>query len=104
MRHLELDEEYQAQPEQVPHLRAAGWVEVEGQTERGEVWPAEAQLFGGQEQVRMRHPDLEGEILVARSAVPYHRERGWLVASEPEPEPEAKPARRRRGGTQEEAE
>lgn len=109
MRHPDLDTEYVAQPEQVPHLRAAGWLEVEGQAEQGEEWPTEAQRFEGQEQVTMRHPDLDGEIVVARSAVPIHEQDGWLeVGGSPaavEPEAPSEPStRRRRGPKQEETE
>lgn len=103
MVHPDLDGEYDAQPGQVPHLRNAGWVEVEGQAEQGETWPAEALRFDGQEQVRMRHPELGAgqAITVARSAVPYHQERGWLeVTDQPPVEGTSAPSTRRRRGQQ----
>jgi SAP domain-containing protein len=71
--------EYDAQPGQVPHLQSSGWRVEPGQDDQGEEWPEDLQRFGGQTQVRMRHPDIEGEITVAESAVPYHREKGWQV-------------------------
>jgi hypothetical protein len=70
----------------VPFHREARWEEVPGQDEHGEVWPLEAQRFGGQTVVRLRHPDLEQEIEVAESAVPFHRERGWQLADQVEAE------------------
>ncbi len=99
MTHPELEGQvYDAQPSQVPHLREAGWVPIEGQ-EQGEVWPAEAQRFEGQERVKIRHPETGGETVVAASAVPYHRERGWQIVEEPEVEPAGTegPAGRQRG-------
>lgn len=36
--------------------------------------------------VLMRHPDVEGEIEVAASAVPHHERSGWLRADQPERE------------------
>ena len=93
MRHPDLDSEYLAEPGQVPHLEQAGWVQVEGQDEQGEVWPEDLQLFDGQQQVRMRHPDLPGqEIVRAESAVPYHRERGWQVIEDTPPSDENAPS------------
>jgi hypothetical protein len=91
MRHPDLDSEYEAQPSQVPHLEHAGWKVVEGQAEQGEIWPEELQRFEGQEQVRMRHPELPGQqITIARSAVPMHQERGWYeVPDENAPTPPA---------------
>ncbi len=83
MTHPESGGEYDAQPSQVPHLQESGWRVEPGQTEQGETWPAEAQRFEGQQRFRLRHPDLDTEIVVAESAVPYHRERGWLVVEEP---------------------
>lgn len=111
MRHPDLGEqEYNAAPEQVPHLRAAGWLPVEGQQGQGEEWPAEAQLFEGQERVKIRHPETGGETIVAASAVPYHQEKGWLVVEDDEPPVEAtepveaaqlsEPSTRRRRGQQ----
>jgi SAP domain-containing protein len=90
MTHPDSGGEYLAQPEQVPHLRSAGWQVAPGQENQGEEWPAELQRFDGQQQVRMRHPDIDGDpIVVAASAVPFHREKGWQVL---EDEPPAEPA------------
>ncbi len=82
MRHPESGGEYDAQPGQVPHLQESGWQVMESQIEQGEVWPAEVQRFEGQQRFRLRHPNLDTEITVAESAVPYHRERGWLLVEE----------------------
>jgi hypothetical protein len=82
MRHPESGGEYDAQPSQVPHLVEAGWQVMPGQAVEGEIWPTEAQRFGGQDQVRIRHPETGGETVVAASSVPYHRERGWDMVSE----------------------
>lgn len=73
---------YDAQPSQVPHLQETGWSEAPDQDEHGEVWPVEAQRFGGQESVRIHHPETGGSAVVAASALPYHRERGWQVVGE----------------------
>jgi hypothetical protein len=74
--------EYEAAPEQVPHLEDVGWEQVPGQDVKGETWPAELRRFEGQDQVRMRHPEVEGEIVVAESAKPFHREKGWQVVTD----------------------
>lgn len=72
---------------QVPHLELSGYQFVEGDREE---WPAEALPFGGQPVVRIYHPELEAYHEVAESAVPYHRERGWvLVEDEAEAEAQA---------------
>jgi hypothetical protein len=60
----------------VEHWKRAGWTFVEGDAEQ---WPVEAQQFGGQQQVRIRHPITGGESIVAESAVPHWRSVGWLV-------------------------
>ncbi|HEY5987610.1 MAG TPA: hypothetical protein VIV12_14735 [Streptosporangiaceae bacterium] len=97
-------------PSAVPVHAESGWVEVPGQAEQGEVWPAELQRFEGQPPVRLRHPETGAEITVAESAVPFHRERGWLPVPEAEVGGEAAeaaseptPARRRRRGQEQEA-
>jgi hypothetical protein len=105
MTHPESGGTYDAQPSQVPHLQETGWQVAPGQTEQGEVWPAEVQRFEGQPPVRMRHPQVADEITVAESARPHHAAQGWLVIdAEPaaEPESEPKPTRRRRNQQQEE--
>jgi hypothetical protein len=79
MTHPESGGEYDATPEQVPHLEQSGWQVEPGQDVEGEAWPAEAQRFDGQDQVRIRHPETGGETVVAASAVPFHREKGWQV-------------------------
>jgi hypothetical protein len=88
MRHPDLEAEITAPPSAVPFHAAAGWVEVEGQDETGDVWPAELQPFEGQEQVRLRHPDLDGEVTVARSAVAVHAANGWYEAEPAEVAPD----------------
>lgn len=83
MTHPDSGGEYDAQPSQVPFLRESGWLVVPGQAEQGEEFPPELQRFEGQPEVRMRHPDIEGDpIRVAESAVPFHREKGWQVLDE----------------------
>jgi hypothetical protein len=85
LRHPTLDSEIEVPAEAVPHHERSGWVQVKGQAEQGETWPEELQRFEGQEQVRMRHPTLDDEIVVARSAVPLWRERGWEEITESTP-------------------
>jgi hypothetical protein len=85
LRHPTLDSEIEVPAEAVPHHERSGWVQVKGQAEQGEVWPEELQRFEGQEQVRIRHPTLDGETTVARSAVPLWRERGWEEITEATP-------------------
>ena len=77
------DTEITVDPLAVPHHEQAGWQVVPGQDVEVEEWPAELQRFEGQQQVRLHHPDLEGDIIVAASAVPMHRSKGWLI-SDPE--------------------
>jgi hypothetical protein len=79
MTHPDLDGEITVDPGAVPHHERARWQVVPGQEEQGEQWPEDLRQFGGQQQVRMRHPDLDGEITIAESAVPFHREKGWQV-------------------------
>jgi hypothetical protein len=74
--------EYIAQREQVPHLEEAGWEQVPGQDIKGEEWPAELRRYGGQPEVRLRHPVTGGEYASPESAVPYHQGRGWVRADE----------------------
>lgn len=83
IRHPELGEQV-VPASAVPHWERGQWKFVEGDREE---FPPEAQLFGGQEQVRIRHPVTGGESVVAASAVPYWREKDWLVVDE-----EAEPA------------
>jgi hypothetical protein len=75
--------EYDADPGQVEHLKAAGWQVADPDAEY-ERWPAELQRFEGQEQVRIRHPLTGGEAVVARSAVPVHRSAGWVEVADAE--------------------
>jgi len=82
MRHPDSGGTYDAQPSQVPHLQESGWQVAEGQTEQGEVWPAEVRRFEGQPPVRMRHPQVADEITVAESARPHHAAQGWLVVED----------------------
>lgn len=83
--HPDLDTEITVPSSAVPFHQEAGWQPVEGQQDMGEVWPAEIRRFGGQTPIRMRHPDMESEITVAESAVPFHRERGWQTIDEEAP-------------------
>jgi hypothetical protein len=85
---LPADQVIEVDPIAVPHHQAAGWQVEEGQDETGEVWPAELQRFEGQEQVRLRHPELDAEITVARSAVPVHQSTGWYQVEEDVPLPD----------------
>jgi hypothetical protein len=82
MTHPDHDGEFDAQPSQVPFLKDARWQVVPGQDDQGEQWPAELQRFEGQDQVRIRHPETESETVVAASAVPHLREKGWQVVDE----------------------
>jgi hypothetical protein len=68
--------EYDADPGQVEHLKAAGWQVTDPDADY-ERWPAELQRFEGQEQVRIRHPLTGSTAVVARSAVAVHRSAGW---------------------------
>jgi len=79
MTHPDHDGVFDAQPSQVPHLKDARWQVAPGQDEQGDEWPAELQRFEGQDQVKIRHPETGGETVVAASAVPHLREKGWLV-------------------------
>lgn len=83
MQHTTLAEEISVHPLAVPHHEQAGWQVVAGQDADYEQWPAEQQRFEGQQQVRMHHPDIAQDIIVAASAVPHHRSKGWLI-SDPE--------------------
>jgi hypothetical protein len=80
MTHSTLDTEITVDPISVPHHQNAGWEVVPGQDETGDEWPAELQRFEGQQQVRMHHPDIADDIIVAASAVPFHRSKGWLIS------------------------
>jgi hypothetical protein len=82
------DQVIEVDPVAVPHHAAAGWVEEPGQDQQGEVWPEELQRFEGQEQIRMRHPDLDAEIVVARSTVPSHQSNGWYQVETDVPLPD----------------
>lgn len=63
----------------VPQHRAGGWFEVDApQKPKGDVAAAgkSPQLAAS---VRVRHPDVDDEITVAESAVPFHIAAGWSV-------------------------
>jgi hypothetical protein len=69
---------FDADPQQVPHLRAAGWeVDPDQDTSGVEEWPDELQRFGGQPGVRIHHPETGGETEVAASAWPFWQSKGW---------------------------
>lgn len=58
------------------------------------------------ELVRMSHPDVDGVIEVAVSAVPFHRAAGWAEVEEEAPPAAAEqdtPRRRRRAAEKEES-
>jgi hypothetical protein len=83
MTHPDLEgQEIAVAPSAVPFHAESGWQVAPGQGDMGEEWPAEVQRFEGQPPIRLRHPDLEQEITVAESAVPFHREKGWLPVEE----------------------
>jgi hypothetical protein len=89
---LPADQVIDVDPIAVPHHQAAGWQVEPGQDETGEEWPTELQRFEGQEQVRLRHPDLDAEITVARSAVGAHQSTGWYQVEEDVPLPGEEPS------------
>jgi hypothetical protein len=72
----------------VPLLELTGWQTVEGEDLSDvEPLPAELQPFEGQPTFLMRHPDVEGDpVVAAESQVPFYRERGWVLVEEDEPE------------------
>ena len=76
MHHPGTGGEYQARPSQVEFLKASGWQATDPDAPYDE-WPEELQRFEGQAQVVMRHPNLDGEIIVAESAEPFHASQGW---------------------------
>jgi hypothetical protein len=76
MRHPGSGGTYDAQPSQVPHLQESGWEVEPGQSETGDVLPAELRRFEGQPAVLMRHA-LAGEAEVPESSVPIHQSNGW---------------------------
>jgi hypothetical protein len=83
MTHPESGGEYWATPDQVPHLQEADWQIAPGQNVDVEEWPAELRRFGGQDTVKMRHPEIEGDpITAALSQVPFYREKGWQIVDE----------------------
>jgi hypothetical protein len=82
MTHPDLDTEILVASSAVPIHANSGWRPVPGQEDMGEEIPPDLQRFDGQEQVRMRHPDLAEIITVARAAVPVHRSVGWLEVDE----------------------
>jgi hypothetical protein len=93
MRHPDSGGTYDAQPSQVPLLELTGWQTVEGEDLSDvEPLPAELQPFEGQPTFLMRHPDVEGDpVIAAESQVPFYRERGWVLVEEEPVEEEAEP-------------
>jgi hypothetical protein len=93
MRHPDSGGTYDAQPSQVPLLELTGWQTVEGEDLSDvEPLPAELQPFEGQPTFLMRHPDVEGDpVVAAESQVPFYRERGWVLVEEEPAEEEAEP-------------
>jgi len=72
--------EYDAAPEQVPHLERAGWERASGQDGvEVEEWPDELKRFGGQESVELYLPTTGAYYTAAKSATDHHQQRGWLV-------------------------
>jgi hypothetical protein len=86
MRHPDLEgQEITVASSAAPLHALSGWVAVEGQDDMGEELPAELQPFEGQPTFLMRHPDVEGDpVIAAESQVPFYRERGWLLVEEEE--------------------
>jgi hypothetical protein len=82
MRHPDLDTEILVESSAVPIHANSRWEPVPGQEDMGEEIPPDLQRFDGQEQVRMRHPNLSETIIVARSAVPVHRSVEWYEVDE----------------------
>jgi SAP domain len=83
MTHPDLDEEIVVETSAEPIHANSGWRRAPGQDDiPAEEIPPDAQRFDGQEQVRMRHPDLAEIIVVGRAAVPMHRSVGWLEVEE----------------------
>jgi hypothetical protein len=81
MTHPQSGGTYDAEPMQVPHLRATGWLVDEDQdTSQVEEWPQDLQRFGGQPGVRIYHPETGGETDVPQSAWPFWERKGWLRA------------------------
>lgn len=81
MTHPTIDgSEYLADPLQVPHLEEAGWEVADGEDDsQVERWPDDLRRFEGQPKVELYHPQTGGYYTAPESAVPYHREKGWLV-------------------------
>jgi SAP domain len=78
--HPDLDPDGVVVPaESVPHHERAGWQFIEGDRD---TWPKELQKYGGQREVRIYHPQLDRTVGVPESAVPFHREKGWVPADE----------------------
>jgi hypothetical protein len=88
MRHPDLEgQEITVASSAAPLHALSGWVAVEGQDDMGEELPAELQPFEGQPTFLMRHPDVEGDpVVAAESQVPFYRERGWLLVTDEEQE------------------
>jgi hypothetical protein len=83
MTHPDSGGEYWATPDQVPHHQESDWQIAPGQNVDVEEWPAELRKFGGQDTVKMRHPEIEGEpVTAALSQVPFYREKGWQIVDE----------------------
>jgi hypothetical protein len=66
----------------------SGWRRAPGQDDLPppEGVPADVVRFEGQEQVRMRHPNVAEVITVGAAAVPFHAERGWVRVDQAERE------------------
>lgn len=76
IRHPDLEVEVEVTASAVPHHQRAGWAEIPGQDEQGEVWP---EL---QAQVLMRHPTLPQVIHVAAGSVASARAQGWILVED----------------------
>jgi hypothetical protein len=76
MHHPETGGAYLAQPSQVEFLKASGW-QLDDPDADYDQWPAELQQFEGQPPVRMRHAEVDEEIVVAEGSAALHAERGW---------------------------
>jgi hypothetical protein len=99
MRHPDLEgQEITVASSAAPLHALSGWVAVKGQDDMGEELPAELQPFEGQPTFLMRHPDVEGDpVVAAESQVPFYRERGWVLVEEEPVEEEAEPVAEEEG-------
>jgi hypothetical protein len=81
--HPEVEQEIVVDTSAEPMHANSGWRRAPGQDHiPREELPAEVQRFEGQEQIRMRHPNVHDEITVGLSAMGMHQEKGWVRVEE----------------------